>query len=391
MSKPEAYHIHYVQNMWKAGQEHKRVAFFWPCFVNAEGFMDADGNSDIDGAKAYELDERRKKENEGVDRNTMLRYKAERPFDPQEATLLTTRNIFAVDMLIEHLANIESSPVRENYGRNGYTYRDSDGKVRFRESDKVTPLDKFPWRGSNSEGCTTIYDSPVIIGGTVPGDLYLLNIDPYYHDHSSGPSLGSVYVYKRVNNFSHFRQDTFAASYVGRPETLELFLMNAFMLAEYYNCKICFENDKGKSIIEYARRHKCLGMLQPEFEFGWSTTIKRPSMRRGYGYAMGRGKDDIVRITSEQYYADWLITERFIDEQGKAFLNLHTIYDKALLQETIEYGSGGNYDRVDTILGIMLYIRERIGKQPMLPEPMDEENFFSKERTRTFFKQQKWY
>lgn len=389
--KPKAYNLHHVYNYWNPGMEHKETGFFWPVYINAEDFMDKDGNSDIEAAKAYELKKREEKLEAGIDREAMARYKAERPFDPIEATLNIKRSVLPVDMFLEQLNEVDTNPLKRHYGRHGYLYRNSDGKVSFRESDKHTPLDKFPYTGTDKTGCITIYDSPYTVNGLVPKGLYLLNNDPYYQDKSTGPSLGATYVYKKVNNFNRFRQNTIVASYVGRPATLEQYLNNLFMLAEYYNCKICFENDKGRSIPEYAKRHNLLGMLQSEFEFNWSGNIKRPGIRRGWGYKMSSGKDDVVRNTSEQYLADWCVEEIFIDEEGKSYLNLHTLYDRALLEEGIAYGDGGNYDRIDALLGLMLYIRETIKIVPQQDQRPSEENFFSSERTSKFYQHEKWY
>lgn len=388
---PKAYDIHYVPNMWMPGQENKAVGFFWPADVNAEKCMDEDGNSDREKRKKQILSKREDMMNEGASREALLRFMAEQPLNPMEATLNIKKSILPVEMLMEHLNDVSTDPLKMHYGRNGYLYRDDTGVVKFRESDKVSPLDRFPYDGNNKSGCIVIYDSPYTSDGYVPQGLYLLNNDPYYQDKSTGPSLGATYVYKKINNFHKFRQNTIVASYVGRPETLEQYLTNLFLLAEYYNARVCFENDKGRSITEYARRYKKLGMLQSEFEFNWSGNIKRPGIRRGYGYKMGSGKDDIVRVTAEQYLADWLIDEIFIDETGKSYLNLHTIYDKALLQEMIAYGEKGNYDRVDAILGLMLYIRETISKVPQKPEKLNEENFFSRERIANYFKHEIWY
>ena len=78
----------------------------------------------------------------------------------------------------------------------------------------------------------------------VPDNLFIICHDPYANDlpYAQGMSLGATYVIKNVNNFSN-PADMIVASYVGRPEFQDDYQRNLFMLAEYYNAKIGFEND----------------------------------------------------------------------------------------------------------------------------------------------------
>ena len=60
----------------------------------------------------------------------------------------------------------------------------------------------------------------------------------------------------------------------------------------------------------------------------------------------------------EIYIRDWLITPRSTDEDGKVTLNLHKIYDLALLQELIKFNHKGNFDRVMALMIGMYHTRE---------------------------------
>ena len=390
-SHPDGFNIYGIPNVWDKGASHRNTAFFWPAYINSESFMDSDGNSNIEEATAYEEQERARIAQSSTERHTLLRYKSENPFTPAEATLNINKNIFPMEQLIEHLADVETDPYKLHYGRAGHLYRDGTGKVAFRQSVKDIPIESFPNnKKQGEEGCVVIYDSPDRVNGEVRPKLYLLSNDPYYHDKSHGPSLGATLVYKKVNADFKFRMNTISAAYVGRPATLEKYLDNLFMLAEYYNAKIAFENDKGLSIRDYAIRHRKLQFLQVEFEFKYNTQIARPSIRRGYGMKMGAGKDDTVRITGEQYLADWLVESRGEDENGRVFQNLHTIYDRPLIQELIAYGDG-NFDRVDAFLLLMYYIRETINVVPMTDNSTEENNFFHRDRVAKFYQHSKWY
>jgi len=65
----------------------------------------------------------------------------------------------------------------------------------------------------------------------------------------------------------------------------------------------------------------------------------------------------------ELYIRDWLITPRHTDEDGKTTLNLHRIYDTALLQELIKFNHKGNFDRVMALMVGMYHTRELYNKE----------------------------
>ena len=60
----------------------------------------------------------------------------------------------------------------------------------------------------------------------------------------------------------------------------------------------------------------------------------------------------------EIYMRDWLNTVRSTDEDGKQILNLHKIYDLALLQELIKFNHMGNFDRGMALMVGMYHTRE---------------------------------
>jgi len=65
----------------------------------------------------------------------------------------------------------------------------------------------------------------------------------------------------------------------------------------------------------------------------------------------------------ELYIRDWLITPRHTDEKGNTTLNLHRIYDPALLQELIKFNQKGNFDRVMAFMVGMYHTRELYNKE----------------------------
>jgi hypothetical protein len=125
------------------------------------------------------------------------------------------------------------------------------------------------------------------------------------------------------------------------------------MLADYYNAKIGFENDRGE-VIAYAKRHRKLHRLQEEFEMLDKRELQSRKVRRQYGMHMTEAR----KRQGEIYIRDWLITPRGKSAEGEVHLNLHTIHDPALITELIKFNHKGNFDRVMALMIGMYHTRE---------------------------------
>jgi hypothetical protein len=170
-------------------------------------------------------------------------------------------------------------------------------------------------------------------------------------------SLGAAYVIKVPNNLSK-PDDIIVASYIGRPATQDEYNRNLFMLAEYYNAKIGFENDRGE-VIAYAKRFRKLHLLQEEFEMLDKRELRSKNVKRQYGMHMTEQR----KAQGELYIRDWLISGRGQNEDGEITLNLQKIYDPALLQELIKFNRKGNFDRVMALMVGMYHTRELYNKE----------------------------
>ena len=354
---PDAYNCLAFDNEWDAGAMGTQCGYFVPIYQNLDGFMDDDGNSLIDKAKEFEeaARENKKKAN---DPKSFDQYIAEHPFTPQEATLQTTINIFDVSSLKEQYNRVKAHNLEKN-GTPGILYHKGD-EVQFRPDPSVKPVLKFPHRkDDNITGGVIVYDTPYKTKeGLVPHNLYIICHDPYAQGKSSNnESLGAAYVIKRPNNLSK-PDDLIVASYIGRPDTQDEYNRILFMLADFYNAKIGFENDRGE-LIAYAKRYRKLHKLQEEFEMLDKRELQSRNVRRQYGMHMTEQR----KRQGELYIRDWLISPRGQDEDGNVTLNLHTIYDPALLQELIKFNHKGNFDRVMAFMVGMYHTRELYNKE----------------------------
>ena len=354
---PEAYNCLSFENEWDAGAMGTSCGYFVPIYQNLDGFMDDYGNSMIADAKEFE-EEARTNKKKANDAKALDQYIAEHPFTPQEATLQTTINIFDVTSLKEQYNRVKAHNL-EKEGTAGLLYYKGES-VQFRPDPSVKAINKFPHRKDDDlTGGVVVYQNPFKTKeGNTPHNLYVICHDPYAQSKSTtNQSLGAAYVIKRPNNLSK-PDDMIVASYVGRPQTQDEYNRNLFMLADYYNAKIGFENDRGE-LIAYAKRYRKLHKLQEEFEMLDKRELRSRNVKRQYGMHMTEQR----KRQGELYIRDWLISPRSTDEDGNVRLNLHDVYDVGLLQELIKFNHKGNFDRVMAFMVGMYHTRELYNKE----------------------------
>ena len=350
---PDSYDCLAFENVWDAGARGTYCGHFVPIYENLEGFIDKDGNSNMDKAVAFEEENRVKKKGTN-DPKALDQYIAEHPMNPREATLQISANLFDIASLQEHYNNVKVNKLNK-IGTAGRLYYGKGNKIEFKLDGDAKPIIRYPHRKEDDlNGAIIIYESPYKNESQqVPANLYIICHDPYGQNQSAdSSSLGSCYVLKRVNNISR-PDDMIVASYVGRPHSQDEYNRNMFMLADYYNAKIGFENDRGE-VIAYARRHRKLNRLQEEFEMLDKKDLRSKTVKRQYGMHTTEAR----KRQGELYIRDWLNTVRSKNEDGSQVLNMHKIYDLALLQELIKFNHMGNFDRVMSLMVGMYHTRE---------------------------------
>lgn len=178
-------------------------------------------------------------------------------------------------------------------------------------------------------------------------DIVSHNCDPYDHDQSGTNSLGSVFVYKRFQNFENY-YDLIVAEYTGRPSTAEEFYENVRKLAIYYNARIMYEN-QNKGLFPYFVAKHCDYLLadQPDI---LNDIIGNSKVNRKKGCHMNKQ----IKQWGEGLIKDWLN-----DEKAPGHKNLHDILSEPLLEELISYNDLGNFDRVMALIQVMIY-REQL-------------------------------
>lgn len=350
---PDTYNLYAFDNIWDEGAEGSKCGYFFPDFKNKVGYMDKEGNSLIQEARQAEEARREQIKRTSKDAGVIDKHVTEYPFCPKEAFLQKAGNVFPTAALIEWRNELMRTGLFKNMGVNGFLIESGKG-VKFKPSEKAFPITKFPHdKSSNLEGCITVYQPPYRdAGGEVPDMMYIVVHDPYAQDGGSGKSLGAAYVIKRVNPISK-PDDMIVASYIGRPDTQDEYNYNLFLLSEYYNAKIGFENDRGE-VVPYAKRVRKTHQLLAEAEiFSKTDGVSIRKLGRTFGTSMGSKER---KGQAEIYLRDWLKTPRGLSESGEKKLNLHYIYDLALIDELIKYNRNGNFDRVSALLVGMFHL-----------------------------------
>jgi hypothetical protein len=370
---PEAYNLLPITNIWDDGANHTTCGYFFPAFKNKIGHMDVNGNSDMVGARQSEDAKREQIKRDSKDAGVLDKHITEYPFTPKEAFLQHTSNIFPTATLLEWRNELMRSGMFKSLAVAGHLIQGKDG-VKLKPDDRLRPVLKFPvQRGDDTTGCVVMYQSPYKENGEVPRDLYIIAHDPYAQD-GRGQSLGAAYVIKRVNALSQ-PDDMIVASYIGRPDTQDEYNNTLFLLAKYYNARIGFENDRGE-VIPFAKRHKLMQHLLPEVEiFDKTDNVRIRKLGRSYGMSMGSKER---KGQAEIYLRDWLKTPRGRNESGEVRLNLHQIYDIALIDELVKYNRRGNFDRVSALMVGMFHLKDLHTREVQVVEEQSADTFFDR-------------
>lgn len=357
-------------NIWDEDADNSTCGFFHPVTWNMEGHYDKQGNSDIQGAKEEENNTRKKIIQDSTSSGAIQQRVQEWPFNPAEAFLTVSINDFPV----MELRNQYNKVIRENlylkFGQPVHLIRqelneqdsyDERGVLKRGRKYKIVaqpdlegiiePLWSYKPKTKNLNGGVVIYEYPV---ENPPKGLYKIGFDPYRQQSSSMtlPSLASVYVYKARHRLSATR-DTIVAQYVGRPYSPDDVNRYVEMLAELYGAEIMYENEV-THVKDYFIRRKKVHLLAAQPDTVISKLVFNSQANRVYGIHMV----DKIKDGGEKYIKQWLLEGRDYDGDGKAILNLETIYDPALLEELILYNRKGNFDRVMAFMMVMLQLAD---------------------------------
>lgn len=376
-------------NIWDEDSEGEECGFFVPSYMGKEGFVDRHGNSNVEGAIQYELTQRDLKKR-SKSAKKLTDYIMEEPFNPKEAFSRSGGDFFPKMELEEQLKRVQKNEDIRALHRVGNLVNTSKGLVfkdkLFMDDAELkhahNPILNYPLKkDDDAHGSFVMWSPPFRVNGQIPDNLYRIVHDPFAlpkdtKEITSRDSLGAFYVYERTNNITSGLGDRLVAAYVGRPNTTEDYNDIMFKAAEYYKAVIQFENDRG-DVYNYARSAKKLAYLADEPDVIWKKALQSKKTGRKKGITINTAR----KLEGVVYLRDWLIQPRGKDEFGNTLLNLHYIYDEALLKELLRYNLKGNFDRVSSLIVLMYDIREQVFIKINPPRPKNEQstNIFDRE------------
>lgn len=290
------------------------------------------------------------------------------PLTPEECFLDASENIFPIDLLQEQLNFLESGGyVKEvDYVE---LYRDTDGKVKHKPTDKK-PVTSYPAKPSeDNSGVVQIFEFPM---SDAPYGLYTAGTDPYKQSQAFySTSLGATYIFKRIHNLTGERfQNMLVASYIGRPKKIQTWYEETRKLLDFYNAKTLCENmDMG--FIDH-----CIEKKDPDRYLERTPSILREEIHantrvnRTYGIHSSSGIKDYVNSLIIEYLNETI--EVKTDEEGnhKQVLGVSRILDPMLIKELLKFHPRANADRKDAF-GYALLMAKNLNRSVMVTDKVD--------------------
>lgn len=378
--RPDGYNIKGIRNVFDKNVENGAYcAFFFATYLNAKGYYDKDGNSDVIGALLEKIKQKDHIRHNTADPHAILQFIAENPITPQDAIMRVEGNRFPVAELREHLSNI--LPNKESFVAShfiGLPIVKSDGTVEIDMMSGKSPVREFPIKDNkNKEGCVEIFTQPIRRpDGSIPFGRYLAGMDTYDDDESGTTSLGSIFILDSVT-------DRIVAEYTGRPVSAKDFYGNCHKLLKYFNALCNYENDK-KGFFAYMENNRGLHFLADNPQILKNMDMIKPNY---FGNKL-KGTNSSVKVNAfgRSLYADWLREKAYgieTDAEGNEIIvpNVYKIRSIGLIQETIAWNPEGNFDRVSA-MGMLMILREDRAKLEVSlvqgTKGIAQDKFFSK-------------
>ena len=347
--RPEGYNCLEFDNIWDDTVNTKKCGFFVPQWSNVDArdengnriCMDEDGNTLTEKAKEYILEERRKVLESATSQEAIDRYVCERPCTPAEAMLSFKGNIFPKKELQTQLARIRTDKVLSNAKQVGDLVFDANNQLQWIQK-KTGDVTHYPLgKDEDKTGSIVIWEHPN--KDAAPG-LYIAGLDSYDYDSSTTDSLGSCFIYKRFQSFEEY-SDIIVAEYTGRPESANDFYENVRKLLLYYNATCMYEN-QNKGIFVYLSNKGYDYLLADSPTILQDTIGLESKVNRKKGCHMNQQ----IKTWGEGLIKEWL---NELDDKG--IKNLYKIMSEPLLEELISYNSDDNFDRVMSVIQLMIY------------------------------------
>lgn len=348
-------------NVWDTTGTGESI-FFFPAYVNYGGCYNEDGISDVTKALQLILTRRYKKKYSAANPASLTQVIAEEPITIQDSVMKTDANIFPTTALTERILDLDKNPNSYADVYVGTMVQRGDGTAEFIPTNDV-PIRQFPHTaGEKRPGAVEIFQMPnKDKDGKIPYGRYISSLDPVSDDSTDTEtlSLQSFFVFDLWT-------DTIVAEYTGRTEFATDFYEQTRLLNLFYNAKMMYENNHKAPFAYYQRMH-CLNLLAetPEYLKNKGLQARYTMGNKAYGIHNVAG----INATGLEMLRDWLCSPVTIfiqdpEDESKQkevqIMRLYTLKNKAFLQECSKYNNFGNFDRVSSMIMLMLYREEKL-------------------------------
>ena len=383
-SSPEGYNIKSLPNVFdKEGQGRKEASMFYGAYMNYDdSCIDKNGNSDVTKALLNLCNDRYKVKYGSTDINTITKRISQYPITPQEAIIRSTGNMFPVTELTERLNQIDNNPLEYDDVYVGEFIINPQGEVEFKPTvDK--PIRDFPLKDNKVQGALEIYEMPQRDGsGKIPDGRYITAVDPYDSDQSETMSLGSFFVLDLWT-------DRIVAEYTGRPQFADDFYEVTRRGTMFYNAKCMYENNL-RGLFAYYSKCNSVYLLAETPQYLRDRQLIGSTSFGNSAYGI-RATPPIIHY-GFRLIRDWLMkssTKIEKNEKGEdvevTVPNLYNLRDRALIKELMLWNPVKNFDRVMSLVQLMLYREEKmilyqgnIQKGEEKSDGMENDDYFTK-------------
>lgn len=357
MYNPKGYNMYALPNVYdKFNQGKKEFVFFFPGYLNRKGFYNSDGVSDVIGALISILKERHRIKYNSSDPNTIVKTIAEVPITPAEAIVKVGVNLFPVVDLTERLNQLDNNPREYDDVYVGDLVINKIGEIEYKPSSNQ-PIRTFKSQDNKMEGAIEMYQLPERdSSGKVFSNRYILSCDPYDNDQAESKSLGSIFVLDLWT-------DRVVAEYTGRPLFADDFYEIGRKMCLFYNGRMNYENNK-KGLFAYFQRMNSLYLLTDTLEF-----LKDKDMIKARLFGnntKGTTATPGINSYARTLLRNWLlrpvtvVTKQDDKETELTIPKLFTLRNRALIEELIGYNDVGNFDRVSSMMMLMLLREDKM-------------------------------
>lgn len=349
-TNPRGYNILPIENDFEESTELTEICFFVPEYWSMPPYIDDDGNSLIEDAKKWCVEERLKTKINMSPENYRM-YVSQHPFNLSEAFAWRSESVFPQAKILRQQEKVISERLYGTAVELDYT---ADNKVLERLSNLV-PIIKFPLGDKDSkEGCINVWEFPM----PNPKNLtYFAGVDPVQTDKTTtSPSLFSIYIFKNLvertfmeDGVQKIKLDGYkpVACYTGRHDDMKVQHEIAEKLIVWYNALTAVESNVPTFINHMQQRglQKHLATkdnLAFVSELNTNKTVYSP-----WGFKMNNQiKTYFIDLVNEYLNEELdIIRMKGKDDIVKRVWGVERIEDMGLLEELRQYHDKLNTDR----------------------------------------------